>query len=63
MTQLKILNLAYMGALECWARENDRLKQDPSNSITQAREAKLWAELEEIRDMAIAEEARESERL
>lgn len=63
MTQLKILNYAYLAALNCWAVEHDRLKENPNNTITQAREQKLWAEVEEIRDMAIAEEARESQTL
>ena len=63
MTQLKILNLAYMAAMEKWGKEFENLRQNPSNEITQAREKKLWAEAEEIKNMVIAEEERESRTL
>ena len=61
MTQLELLNRAYMGALESWSNEFDKLKKDPANLITKERERKLWKEVEELRNMAIEEERRENE--
>ena len=63
MTQLKILNLAYMEALNKWGKEFEKLQKNPSNEFTKAREEKLWAEVEEIKNMVIAEETRESQTL
>lgn len=56
MDELKLLKLAYYGALEIWSREYDRLQANPANEITKIREEKANRDLEEIRAMLLVAE-------
>lgn len=59
MENIQILKLAYYGALDIWAREHDRLQNDPKNEITRFREEKANRELNEIRDLLHKEEQKQ----
>ena len=59
MDNIQILKLAYHGALEIWAREYDRLQENPKNSIAKFREEKANRELDEIRELLQIEEQKQ----
>ena len=59
MTNERIHQLALDQALELWAREHDFLQKHPGNEISQTRERKLWKEVEELRELVLADEAKE----
>lgn len=60
MTQRQILKFAYDGALMIWAKENEYLTANPGSSLSKAREAKAWEDLQAVRALLIAEEAKDS---
>lgn len=57
MTQERIYRLAYIAAVNIWGREKEHLDQNPDSEVNQAREAKAWAELQEIEQAIKALEA------
>lgn len=57
MTQERLYKLAYIAAVNIWGREKDHLDADPESEVNQAREAKAWAELQEIEKALKALEA------
>lgn len=59
MTNERIHQLAIDQALELWAREYDFLQKHPGDEISQTRERKLWKEVEELRELVLADEAKE----
>lgn len=59
MTNERIRQLALDQVLELWAREHDFLQKHPGDEISQMRERKLWKEVEELRELVLADEAKE----
>lgn len=57
MTQERIYRLAYIAAVNIWGREKEHLDQNPDSEVNQTREAKAWAELQEIEQAIKALEA------
>ena len=60
MTQDRLLQLAYNGAILLWGSEYDKLQKDPDNTITQHRERERWEELQEVTDLLKAAEQQKS---
>lgn len=58
MTQLEILNLAYIAQSDIWAKRNDFLRNNPSNEIAKVREETAWKKLQKIQEMVVEEERR-----
>lgn len=58
MTNERIRQLALDQVLELWAREHDFLQKHPGNEISQTRERKLWKEVKELRELVLADEAK-----
>lgn len=52
MTQERILELAYIGAMQMWSDADKKLREKP-NDLRVAVERKRWEELEEISRMLI----------
>lgn len=57
MTQARLYKLAYIAAVNIWSREKDHLDANPDSEVNQVREAKAWAELQEIENAMKALEA------
>ena len=57
MTDLRILHLAYVTAVNNWAKECEHATADPNNSYSKARERRAWNELKEIEDLLKIEES------
>lgn len=57
MTNKRLHQLALDQVLELWAKEHDFLEKDPENEIFQAREKRLWKEVEELRELVLADES------
>lgn len=57
MTNERIHQLALDQALELWASEHDFLQRHPGDKISQTREIRLWKEVEELRELVLADEA------
>ena len=55
ITNERILELAWYGALEVWVKEKKHLEENPSNEIAAFKERKAWDELEEIRALNMVE--------
>ena len=51
MEKMRIIQLAYTGALELWAFAKEKNETIPDNEILEIREAKAWEELTEISNM------------
>lgn len=58
MTNERIRQLALDQVLELWAREHDFFQKHPGDEISQTRERKLWKEVEELRELVLADEAK-----
>ena len=59
MTKKRLHQLACDQVLELWAREHDLLEKNPEDKIAQTREKRLWKELEELRELVLADEKEE----
>lgn len=59
MTQRKILNLAYLAALDIWAKENEIAKNLPRNEFSLARAEKAYEDVEYIGKLLYKEEHKE----
>ena len=57
MTNKRLHQSALDQVLELWAKEHDFLEKDPENEIFQAREKRLWKEVEELRELVLADES------
>jgi DNA-binding XRE family transcriptional regulator len=57
MTQERLYKLAYIAAVTIWGKEKDHLDANPNSELNQVREAKAWAELQEIESAMKALEA------
>lgn len=57
MTNKRLHQLALDQALELWAKEHDFLEEYPENEIFQVREKRLWKEVEELRELVLADES------
>ena len=60
MTQRKILDLAYLKALDIWARENEIAKNLPGNEFALARAEKAYEDVEYIGRLLYEEEHKEA---
>lgn len=58
MTDLRILHLAYVTAVNNWAKECEHATADPNNSYSKARERRAWNELKEIEVLIKEEESK-----
>lgn len=56
MTQLEILNLAYMKQIDKVEREREHYKRLPKNELAKARYEQQQAKLQELHDLLIIEE-------
>lgn len=48
MTEKRLLEFAYQGALEIWGKIYDKLNEDKDNKYLIEQEKKAWQELKEI---------------
>ena len=60
MTQLEILKYAYHGALEAWCKAKDKAEEMPNNKTRQARLDSADKAFNEIRNLLIEEEQKNS---
>ena len=61
VTMQRILNLAWLKALDIWAEENKRAEELPDNEFAKAREEKAYADAEYIRELLYVVEKHEKE--
>lgn len=50
MTELQILNLAYMAQLEIWKKEKELLKRLPDSSLAKSRERLQYSRVLELEE-------------
>ena len=61
MKKIRVLQLAYNGALANWDYEKAYLAQDPESEVAQARTQAAWEDLQEICEMLREEQDKEEE--
>lgn len=57
MTNKRLHQLAFGQALELWAREHEFRQKHPEDEISQTKEARLWKEVEELRELVLEDGA------
>lgn len=57
MTNKRLHQLAFGQALELWAREHEFRQKHSGDEISQTKEARLWKEVEELRELVLEDEA------